>query len=223
MHLLSVFSLRNRALIALVTVVVAVFGGIALTSLKQELAPSIQFPQLAVVTSYPGASPAVVDADVSTPIETAIQGVPGIDTTSATSSTENSLVTASFVYGTDLDTAEQKMDQAISRISSTLPDGLDPQVVAGSIDDLPVLAVAATGDDTDALADQLDRTTLPDLRKVDGVRDAQLLGALGKRVTITPDETKLADAGLSDQAITSALQQNGGDNASFTTGSPVRL
>ena len=57
MHLLSVFSLRNRALIALVTIVVGVFGTIALTSLKQELIPSVSFPQLVVVTTYPGASP----------------------------------------------------------------------------------------------------------------------------------------------------------------------
>ena len=50
MHLLAALSMKNRALIALVTVVVAIFGGIALTSLKQELAPSIEFPQLSIVT-----------------------------------------------------------------------------------------------------------------------------------------------------------------------------
>ncbi|HMH59355.1 MAG TPA: efflux RND transporter permease subunit, partial [Galbitalea sp.] len=71
MHLLSVFSLRNRALIALLTIVIGVFGAIALTSLKQELIPSIQLPSVYIVTSYPGASPAVVNDDVSTPIETA--------------------------------------------------------------------------------------------------------------------------------------------------------
>ena len=46
MHLLSVFSLRNRALIALITIVIAVFGGVALTSLKQELIPSISLPSV---------------------------------------------------------------------------------------------------------------------------------------------------------------------------------
>ena len=94
--------MKNRALIALVTVVIAVFGGVALTGLKQELAPSISFPQLAVISSYPGAAPEVVNDDVSTPIETAIQGVPGLETTSATSSTNSSLISASFAYGTDL-------------------------------------------------------------------------------------------------------------------------
>ena len=52
---LAVLSLKNRALIALVTIVVAVFGGLALTSLKQELIPSIELPVLSVETTNPGA------------------------------------------------------------------------------------------------------------------------------------------------------------------------
>jgi HAE1 family hydrophobic/amphiphilic exporter-1 len=82
-HLLSIFSLRNRALIALVTIVIGIFGGIALNSLKQELIPSVTFPQLVVVTTYPGAAPEVVNSDVSTPIETAVRAVPGLEDTTA--------------------------------------------------------------------------------------------------------------------------------------------
>jgi HAE1 family hydrophobic/amphiphilic exporter-1 len=202
--------MKNRALIALITIVAAIFGGIALTSLKQELAPSIQFPQLAILTQYPGASPDVVNSDVSTPIETAIQSVPGIDTTSSTSSTNQSLISATFVYGTDLATAEQKIGQAISRIKSTLPAGTDPQVISGSISDLPIIQVAVTSNtDTKTIADELTRNTLPDIKAVTGVSSAQLIGQVGQRVTITPDAAKLASAGLTQQAIRDALSQNG--------------
>ena len=107
MHLLSLFSLRNRALIALVTIVIGLFGGIAITQLKQELFPSISLPQVSISTSYPGASPAVVENDVSTPVEAALQGISGLSGTSATSGSGLSLVTAEFDYGTDLTTAEQ--------------------------------------------------------------------------------------------------------------------
>ena len=75
MSLLAQFSMRNRALIALVTIVAAVFGGLAITSLKQELIPSVEIPQISIVTVYQGASPDVVNTDVSTPIETAIQAL----------------------------------------------------------------------------------------------------------------------------------------------------
>ena len=202
--------MRNRALVALVTIVIAVFGLFAMRGLQQELAPSITFPQAAVVTSYPGAAPAVVANDVSNPVEAAIQSVPGLEQTSSTSNTNSSVVTAQFSYGTDMAAAEQKMTQAINRIKSTLPAGVDPQVVTGSFDDLPIIQFAVTtGDTSPGLADAVRATVLPELTKVEGVRDATLVGAVGQRVTITPDPAKLAEAGLSATAIRTALQQNG--------------
>ena len=111
MSQLSVFSLRNRALIALLTVVVAIFSGYSLTALKMELFPSLTLPNVTVVTTYPGASPDVVESSVSTPIETALQGIEGLEATSATSSSGVSTVQASFVYGTDLTRAEQKVER----------------------------------------------------------------------------------------------------------------
>ena len=210
MHLLSVFSLRNRALIALITIVVGVFGGIALTSLKQELIPSVSFPQMVIVTSYPGAAPEVVNDDVSSPIETAIQGVPGLKSTTATSTTNRSSVSASFDYGTNLATAEQKVQQAINRIKSRLPANVDPQILTGSIDDFPVVQIAVTSDlDANQLTNLLQTSTLVDLQKLGDVREASLLGAIGQRVTITPDTSKLFAAGLSTQAIRDALNSNG--------------
>ena len=209
MHILAVLSMKNRALIALITIVAAVFGSLALTSLKQELIPSLQLPQLLVSTSYPGASPEVVNDDVSTPIETAIQGIAGLESTSTTSSTNSSLISATFTYGTDLVKAESKISQAINRIKSTLPENNDPQVISGSIDDFPVLSIAVSGGDPETLADDLRRSVLGDIRDVEGVRDAALVGDVGQRVSITPDAASLAARGLSAQAIREALAQNG--------------
>lgn len=209
-HLLSVFSLRNRALIALVTIVVAIFGTISLTSLKQELIPSVSFPQLVIVTAYPGAAPEVVNEDVSTPIETAIQGVAGLEGTTATSRTNVSTISASFEYGTNLATAEQKVTQAINRIKSTLPADIDPQVITGSIDDLPVVQIAVTSDlDIRELSAQLEATTIVDIQALDGVREASLLGTVGQRVVISPNLATLAALGGSTADITDALDSNG--------------
>jgi HAE1 family hydrophobic/amphiphilic exporter-1 len=207
---LSVLSLKNRALIALITICVAIVGGISLTNLKQELMPSVELPALIVMTTYPGASPDVVEADVSTPIEEAIQAVPGLDTSSATSSSNVSMVQAMFDYGTDMATAEQKMQQAINRISGQLPSSVDPQVVALSLDELPVVQVAVSGFDDPAKAqEQLEDLVIPEIEDIEGVGTASIAGAAGQRITIVPDQEKLAVAGLSQQAISDALQQNG--------------
>ena len=207
---LSVLSLRNRALIALITIVSAVFGGLALTNLKQELIPSLELPALMVMTTYPGASPEVVENDVSTPIEDAIQGVPGLESTTATSTTNASIVQATFTYGTNLATAEQKMQQAINRIGQQLPKDVAPQVLSVSIDDFPVIQIAVTGfSDAEAAQNDLQTTVIPDLEDVKGVNAAQIVGGVGQRITITPDAAKLAEARQSTQAISQALQQNG--------------
>ncbi len=210
MHLLSVFSLRNRALIALVTVVVGIFGSIALASLRQELIPSVTFPQVVIVTNYPGAAPEVVNEDVSTPIETAIQGISGLEETTATSNTDISTVSASFTYGTELTTAEQNVTLAVNRISSQLPDGVDPLVITGSLDDLPVIQIAVTSDlDPTELSTVLEESTITDIQALDGVREANLLGTTVQRLTITPDAAALSGAGASNQNIRDALDANG--------------
>lgn len=210
MHLLSVFSLRNRALIALLTIVIGIFGGIALTSLKQELFPSISLPNLTIISTYRGASPEVVEKDVSTPIEGAIQGIDGLESTSATSGAGVSTISASFTYGTDLARAEQKIQLAINRIRDQLPESVDPQVVAFSLSDLPVIVLAVTSDlDADTLSARLRDETIIELANLPGVAEASLSGASGKRVTITPDPDELFALGLSNQSIRDALDANG--------------
>ncbi len=209
MHLLAAFSLRNRALIALITIVAAFFGLLATGNLKEELIPSVQFPQLAVVSTYTGATPTVVSDQVTQPIEQAIRGISGLETTSSTSSTGSSTINASFTYGTDLDAAEQKIGAAINRIRTTLPDGVDPQVIAGSLDDLPVTALAISSDEsTTRLAAAARDSVVPELEKLAGVRAATLIGAQDSRITITP-KSALADHHLTGQAISDTLSANG--------------
>ncbi|WP_440311921.1 efflux RND transporter permease subunit [Leucobacter chromiireducens] len=212
MHQLTALSLKNRALIALVTIVAAVFGLIGMGSLKQELMPSVQFPAIAVVTSYPGASPEVVNADVSEHIETALRGVPNLESSTATSSTGASMVLAQFTYGVDIAATEQKVERAISRISKMLPAAADTQVMSGSIDDFPVIQIAVTpaeGETPEHAAELVTRIAVPEISDLPGVRDAQLAGARPDRVTITPNAAALASNGLTAQSITDTLQQSG--------------
>jgi HAE1 family hydrophobic/amphiphilic exporter-1 len=212
MSLLARASLKNRALIVLITVVAAVFGTVGIGQLKQELMPSVQFPMVAVVTTYPGATPEVVNTDVSKPIETALRGVPDLKDTSATSASDSSMVLAEFEYGTDTTATEQKVERAISKLDDKLPDSADWQVVSGSIDDFPVIQIAASGPDgtdPEQTADRLDKVLVPKLEDVDGVREAQLTGARGDRISIKVDKDKLEDEGLSAESVKDALEQNG--------------
>jgi HAE1 family hydrophobic/amphiphilic exporter-1 len=210
MNIFAKFSLRNRALIALVTVVISLFGGIAMTLLKLELIPSVTFPQLVVITSYPGASPLIVEKEVSTPIENAIQGVPGIEKTTATSQNGVSQVSVSFQYGTVIETAEQKVQLAINKIANQLPDTVSPQVIAGSFSDIPIMQLAVTSDlSTDQLNQALKDIAVKEFTRINGVRDASVFGANGQHVSIVPRANVMKRLGLTNTDIQTALQTAG--------------
>ncbi|WP_411114102.1 efflux RND transporter permease subunit [Streptomyces sp. 029-5] len=218
MSWLSRFSLAQRALIGLMSIIAIVFGAIAIPQLKQQLLPSIELPMVSVIAPYQGASPDVVEKQVVEPLENSIKTVDGISGITSTASEGSAVVMASFDFG-DAGTKQLVADvqQAVNRVRSQLPADVDPQVVAGSTDDLPTVVLAVTSDkDQQALADQLDRTVVPALEDISGVAQVTVDGVRDLQVAVTPDDKKLAAAGLNTMALSEALKAGG---ATFPAGS----
>ncbi|HEY1133372.1 MAG TPA: efflux RND transporter permease subunit [Nocardioides sp.] len=204
---LASFSLRNRALVALTTVMVAIFGVISMGSLKQELIPNLQFPAVGVVLPYTGASPEAVEQEVTIPVEAALSGVDGLEELDSTSSSGSSVVLVLLEYGTDLDRAQQQVESAVSSLD-TLPETVDPIVFAGDFDQFPVVQLAVTSDaDPAVLAERLERIAQPELEDIEGVRQVQVSGAPTDRVEITLTPAATAD-GLTGAEVVTALQTN---------------
>ncbi len=210
MSVLARLSLRNRSLIGLLALVVVGFGAFALPQIKQQLFPSLQFPQAQIVTAYAGASPDAVDRQVTEPLEGALQGLKGLEDINSTSSDGVSRVVTQFEFGTDLDAAVSQIQQAVNQVRTRLPQNSEPSVSAGSTDDLPVVLVAAgTSGDPQKLAPALTDQVAPELRKIDGVRTVTVTGVQQSRVTITLDYAKLAAAGVDPASIATTLQTAG--------------
>ncbi|MEV7013183.1 efflux RND transporter permease subunit [Streptosporangium sp. NPDC051022] len=210
MTALARLSLANRSLVVMIAVVLSAFGAFAIPSLKQQLLPSLSFPGAFVIAPYLGASPEIVEEQVTKPIEDSFQGIEGVTEVTSTSREGMSQVQVSFEYGTDIDASVSKMQQAVARIGGQLPDGVDPQVLAGSTDDIPVLVLAVdAGGDERAMADKLQRIMVPELQGIDGVREAAVTGTRDETVVITPDAKKLAKKGLAPTAVADALRANG--------------
>ncbi|MFE7772382.1 efflux RND transporter permease subunit [Streptomyces sp. NPDC057445] len=211
MSWLSRFSLAQRALIGLMSIVAIVFGAIAIPQLKQQLLPSIELPMVSVLAPYQGASPDVVEKQVVEPLESTIKAVDGIKGVTSTASEGNAVIMATFDYG-DEGTKQLVADvqQAVNRARVQLPDDVDPQVVAGSTDDIPTVVLAVSSDkDQQALADQLERTVVPALEDIEGVGQVTVDGVQDLQVSVTPDDKKLAAAGLNTMALSEALKAGG--------------
>ncbi|MGW1839817.1 efflux RND transporter permease subunit [Streptomyces sp. NPDC002067] len=211
MSWLSRISLVQRGLIALMSIVAIAFGALAIPQLKQQLLPSIDLPMVSVIAPYQGASPDVVEKQVVEPLENGIQAVNGIKGVTSTSSEGSGVIMAQFDYGNDSKTLVADVQQAVNRARAKLPKDVDPQVVSGGTDDLPtvVLAVSSTEKDQQTLADQLDRTVVPDLKNIDGVGQVNVGGVQDRIVAVTPDDKKMAAAGLDAAALGQALQAGG--------------
>ncbi|MEO0026777.1 MAG: hypothetical protein RL716_108 [Actinomycetota bacterium] len=209
MHRLAKLSLANRSVVALITVIIAIFGFISLGSLKQELIPSFETPQAAVVTTYPGASPEVIDKQVSQPIENAIRQLDGLVTSTSSSQSNISIVRVEFDYG--VTTAKVKEDLAAALASITLPADSSTKILSGSFDSVPimVLGVSADSGDNESLSKTLPDIAGPLFGDIAGMREVSVTGATEKRVNLVFDQTKLAMAGLTQQSVASALAANG--------------
>ena len=174
MSRLTVFSVRNRALVALATLFSIVAGLWSAGSLPRELFPSLQFPVLVVATSTPGSSTSVIEEQVTEPVEVAAQGLNNVVEVSSTSTDGFSSVIIELDYGTDLGSAQTDLQRAVLSLPN-LPDSANPQIFAGNLDDFPIIQLAASGgDDAQDLVDRLERVVIPDIEDIDGVRAVTL-------------------------------------------------
>src|SRR5436305_2945385 len=210
MSFLSRMSLANRGLVALATIAILVFGALVIPSLKQELYPSLQFPAVSVITTYPGASPSIVEQDVTNPLEQSIQGMQNIQQITSYSNQNSSIIVVQYNFGIDLNQAAQQITQQMSRVQGNLPPGvLTPQVRTFDVSSQPVIQVAVTANEDQAsLAADLQNKVVPVLSSINGVAQVNVTGVRDQVVTITLDLAKMQANKISMTALQGALQAN---------------
>ena len=211
MHRLAKLSLNNRSVVALATAIIAMFGFVSLGSLKQELIPSFETPQAAIVTTYIGASPEVIDKQVSQVIDNAVRQQDGLVSSTTTSQANISIVRVEFEYGTATAKVKENLASALASVQGTLPSEATPKILSGSFDSVPIIAlgVSSKTGDNEELGKLLNDVAVPLVAAIPGVRDVTLTGTIEKRINLTLKQSVLTANGLSQQSIVSALQANG--------------
>lgn len=209
MFRLAKVSLGNRAVVALATIVVAIFGVVSLGGLKQELIPSFETPQAAIVTTYPGASPQVIDSQVSRPIESAVRKLDGLISSTSTSQNNLSILRVEFDYGTSTAKVKENLAAAIASVEATLPAGATANVISGSFDSVPIIALGISSPDNAKIGKLLEDVAPTLFGGISGVREVAVAGLEEKRVNLKLDNFAMASYGLSQQSIVNALKSNG--------------
>jgi cobalt-zinc-cadmium resistance protein CzcA len=120
------FSVQNRWLVVLLTVAVAVLGAFALKRLPIDAVPDITNVQVQVNTLAPALSPNEVEKQVTFPVETAMAGIPGLQSTRSLSRNGFSQITVIFEEGTDIWFARQQVKERLDEAKGQLPPGVEP-------------------------------------------------------------------------------------------------
>jgi multidrug efflux pump subunit AcrB len=210
MSLLTRLSLANRAIVALLSLLIVAVGLWATGSMKQELLPSIEQPTAVVVVAKPGASSATLDRQVVVPLTQSLSSVSGVDEVRSSTSSGSAEISVLWGFGADSEKILADVRAATASTLAAAPDGVNSKIFAGSTSDIPVLALALTSDaNPDALAERVDAVLIPLINNVPGVRDVQVSGRTQERVLVTANPAALTEHKV-DQALIGALLRTAG-------------
>ena len=199
----------SRRTVTLLAVIILLAGGvIAYNSLQVELFPEIEFPLVVVTTSYPGSDPEGVVQNVTDPIERAISGAEGLETVQSNSFEGNSIVLATFEYGTDMPAAESFVESAVSGLA--FPAGVErPEVGRFDPDQFPVLQFSVISDaGVRDLSELVNSVILPELSGIEGIQQITVTGEAEQHVSVTVEPDRLRESGISLPQIAGGLSEN---------------
>jgi len=204
------FSLSQRLLIGLLTLLLIGFGSQAMLHLPIDAFPDISPTQVKIIIKSPGMTPEEVELLITQPIEVELLGIPKQTVLRSISKYALSAITLDFAEGTDIYWARQQVTERLNNIWSDLPGNISGGLAPMStpLSDMFMFTV-----DNDTLSLQqrrylLDWTIRPALRTVPGVADVNALGGFVKTYQVAPHREAMAQMQVTNADIVAALQAN---------------
>ena len=205
----TAFFLRNRYSVWALVVAIVVLGLGAYREIPVRLFPDTAPPLVNVVTTWPGATAADVDRDLSTILETEFASLEGVASSSSTSQDNLSIIQIEFQYDTDVRLAAVDVQNAISRISDELPERAQlPRVLAFSTADRPIYTVGIVADDLLMARRLAEDVIAPRLQSIDGVAAVDVFGGRVPGVFVDVDPQRAEAHGLALPMIAAAVQSS---------------
>ncbi|MFM2037281.1 MAG: hypothetical protein RL432_220 [Bacteroidota bacterium] len=215
---LTELSIKRPSFIIVIFTILIGGGMLCYQQLSYELMPDFSPPVLTVTTTYPGASPATVESQVSKPLEDGLSGIENLSEVTTFSLENASIVLLEFKDGVDINLALQEAQRKINTIEASLPDNSSRPVLAKiEPNATPVLQVIATADKVNGkdFMTLMDDQILPQIKQVSGVAEIQVIGGEKREIRVNVDKEKLKSYGLSLANVNQAIASS---NVEFPTG-----
>jgi hydrophobic/amphiphilic exporter-1 (mainly G- bacteria), HAE1 family len=202
------FSITRYVLAIGIFVAIFVFGIISMFSLGVDQLPSVNIPVVVVFTSFPGATPSVVDQQITQVIENVVSTLSGITDISSTSSIGQSRVTISFDPSTDKTSDANQVSTLVSAAIRSLPSGINaPTIRTFDPNGQPIIQFGISGGAVPLakVSDYVQNTLTPSLELVPGVANITVDGAPARQFMVLLDPNKLQYFNLLPQQVVTAI------------------
>jgi len=212
-------SLNNRVLVLAAALLLSVYGLFVTLNTPTDVLPDLNRPVVTIFGEAPGLAPEEVESQVTYPIETAVNGAPGVERVRSVSSLGLSIVYVEFEWGTDLKYNRQIVTERLGTVSSKLPPGVVPVMTAATSIMGEIAIISVSSKPTHALSPMDIRTVAeftlrPAILSIPGIAQVTSQGGELKqfRVEADPDKLRAFDLTLEDveKALAAANQNTGG-------------
>ncbi|MEG2631398.1 MAG: efflux RND transporter permease subunit, partial [Comamonas sp.] len=203
-------SLANRLLVIIASVVLMFYGAWTLSRTPVDVFPDLNKPTVTVMTEAGGMAAEEVEQLITFPLETAMNGLPGVETVRSVSSAGLSFVYITFDWSTDIFRARQMVSERLASMEEGIAPGVVPRMgpISSIMGEIMQIAIPVdTGKISQmAVREYADWVLRPRLMAVPGVAQVIPIGGEVRQFQVQPDTRRMADLGISHDQLESALK-----------------
>lgn len=202
--------IRRPVLATVITVIILMVGAVAFTRLSLRQFPEVDRPIISVTTSLEGASPQIIEAQLTKPLEKALGAIEGLDYMTSRSETENSVVKLFFFVDRNIDLAAADVRDRLQKVRNQLPDDAqDPEIKKADADATPLIYLSLFSDrkSVNDLADYAHRYLESEIETIKGVASVDIFGGGNIEMHLILDPIRLNAYKITATDIAAALKR----------------